>query len=259
MIYNTKEIRKALLRAELDTQEGVGGAWFSMRQVGDTLKVFIDGAVGYYEQSYVNFANELGKYEGKVSKVEVDINSPGGEVFTGIQAKNALEQFPTPVEVTISGLAASIATIIMLGGDTVKADASAMVMIHNPWVFLAGNASELRKEASLLDKMSDVMRQAYVSKTGMEDELVKAFMDDETWLTAAEAKDLGFIDSVGGAQMFASAEKPTKEHPAAKAETTAEATAELPKAEATTEPEVKAEEPEGHSADYWRFLLATEA
>ena len=69
-----------------------------------------------------------------------------------------------------------------------------MMMIHNPWNIVMGDADDLRKEAETLDKIRETLLSAYEAKTGMEREELVRLMDAETWLTAAEAVEMGFAD-----------------------------------------------------------------
>jgi hypothetical protein len=70
-------------------------------------------------------------------------------------------------------------------------------MIHNPFSILSGDAEELRGRADLLDKLKGTMANAYAEKCGKDLKTINAWMDDETWFTAQEAKDAGFCDAIG--------------------------------------------------------------
>jgi ClpP class serine protease len=124
------------------------------------------------------------------------INSPGGEVFDGITIYNLIKQHPANVTTYIDGLAASIASVIALAGDSVIMAENALYMIHNPWGFAMGDATEMRKTADLLDKVAGSLVTAYTSKTGKPDDDIQTLLDAETWMTAQEAKDAGFIDEI---------------------------------------------------------------
>ena len=132
----------------------------------------------------------------KASQIDLHINSPGGEVFDGITIYNLIKQHPANVTAHIDGLAASIASVIALAGDTVIMAENALFMIHNPWGFAMGDATEMRKTADLLDKIGGSLVTAYSSKSGKSDDEISVLMDSETWMTAQEAKDAGFIDEI---------------------------------------------------------------
>jgi len=128
--------------------------------------------------------------------IKLRVNSRGGDVIDGFAIYNLLNEHPARVEVDVDALAASMASVIIMAADEIRMAENAMVMIHNPWSFGMGEADDLRAQADLLDKMRDQIANAYVARTGIDREKVLAMMDDETWLSAAEAKAQGFADVV---------------------------------------------------------------
>lgn len=131
-----------------------------------------------------------------VKTINLHINSPGGSVFEALAIYNALKEHPANVITNIDGLAASAATFIALAGDTVVMAENAMFMIHNPWSMMAGDAEDLRKEADVLDKLRESMASIYMGRfSGTEEELIAA-LDAETWYSAEEAMNAGFIDVI---------------------------------------------------------------
>jgi enoyl-CoA hydratase/carnithine racemase len=96
----------------------------------------------------------------------------------------------------IDGVAASAATFLALGCDEVEMAEGAFFMIHNAWCFAAGNAEAMRKCAGWLDKIDTSICADYVKKTGKKEEEICALMAAETWMTAEEAKENGFIDRI---------------------------------------------------------------
>lgn len=131
--------------------------------------------------------------------INVRINSPGGMVFEGYAIANAIERHPSSVTTHIDGLAASIASVIALAGDKVVMASNGLFMIHEPWSVAIGPADELRKEAALLDKISGQIIDIYEAKSGQPRDDIAAAMNAETWYTAAEALELGYVDEVTGA------------------------------------------------------------
>ena len=103
---------------------------------------------------------------------------------------------PQKVTAQIEGLAASIATIIALGADEISMSQNSLFMIHNVWGGETGGAKDMRKAADLMEKMGDRLVNIYVSKTGKDEAEVRNWMDEETWFTADEALEAGFIDYV---------------------------------------------------------------
>ena len=133
---------------------------------------------------------------GKVSTINLRINSPGGDVFQGTTIYNLLKSHPARVVVDIDGLAASIASIIAMAGDEIRIAGNAMMMIHDPQGMAVGDASEMRRTAALLDQVKGNLADTYASRTGNLRASVEGWMADETWLTADAAVQMGFADAV---------------------------------------------------------------
>lgn len=126
----------------------------------------------------------------------VYLNSPGGAVFQGIPIHNALARHKGHVRIVIDGLAASMGSDIAMAGDTVAMYPSSMMMIHNPWSISIGDSQVMRKDADMLDKVREALLGAYQGKSGQDRDTLIAMMDEETWLTAAEAVEWGFADEI---------------------------------------------------------------
>jgi ATP-dependent protease ClpP protease subunit len=133
---------------------------------------------------------------GDITDLKVMINSPGGDVFAGQAIHSMLVRHPANVTVYVDGLAASIASIVAMAGDTVVMPKNAMMMVHNPWTVALGDAREFRKLAETLDSIRDAMIAAYESKTGKTRAELLPLLNAETWMTADEAVALGFADHV---------------------------------------------------------------
>ena len=125
--------------------------------------------------------------------ITLHINSEGGDMFAGIAIRNILEAHPGEVTCVVEGLAASAASIAAMAGRTVMRS-GAMMMIHNPWTVVAGDADDMRAAAEMLDKSRDALVAIYQEKTGKSVAELKALLSAETWMTAAEAVKAGFAD-----------------------------------------------------------------
>ena len=168
----------------------------------NTAAMYIDGEIvtdEYYDTdtSAAGFRDAL-KDLGDIKTINLHINSPGGSVFEGIAIYNMLKQNKAHVNVYVDGLAASIASVIAMSGDAIFMPSNSMLMIHNPWTMAVGNASELRKQADDLDKITESSIQTYLNQAGdkLDEETLRQLMDDETWLTAKEAVDYGLATEV---------------------------------------------------------------
>lgn len=130
------------------------------------------------------------------STIHLRINSPGGSVFAARAIETALREHSARVVVHIDGLAASAATFIAMAGDEIRMAPGAMFMIHKAWTYAWGNANDLRSTADLLDKVDSTLVTTYAKRTGASAEQITEWMAAETWFTAEEAKDAGFVDQV---------------------------------------------------------------
>lgn len=128
--------------------------------------------------------------------LNIRFNSPGGSVFGGMAIYNAIKQRKGKTISHIDGVAASIASLIALASDEVIMAGNAFFMIHEPWTIVIGPASVMREEADLLDKVGGAIVNTYMSKTKKSEEEIKAWMAAETWFSAEEAKEAGFIDKI---------------------------------------------------------------
>ena len=143
-----------------------------------------------------SFKEQLKNY-GDVEEIIVNLNSPGGSVFSGIAIHNMLKRHKAKVTVNIDGLCASIASVIAMAGDTIRMPRNALMMIHNAMTSDFGNANELRETANLLDKVTSQLMTAYLDKSeSLNEATLKVLLDAETWLTADEAKHYGLVDEV---------------------------------------------------------------
>ena len=96
----------------------------------------------------------------------------------------------------VDAIAASAASIIAMAGDEIVMPSNTLMMIHNCWTLGIGNANELRKVASDMDKIMDAVIQCYLSKVKITEEELRNLLDEETYLTAQEALEKGFCDRI---------------------------------------------------------------
>lgn len=149
---------------------------------------------GYQHTAPNVFRQELAKYKDK--NLTVWIDSIGGVVWAAAGIYNALKEHQGRVTVKIDGKALSAASIIAMAGDEVLMSPAAVMMIHNPWVRAAGDAAELRHMAGVLDEIKEGIINAYQLKTGRPREEISRLMDEETWMSAQKAVELGFADGI---------------------------------------------------------------
>lgn len=140
------------------------------------------------------FKDELNKYKGK--DISVWINSPGGDVIAGSQIYTMLKEHDGKVNVKVDGLAASSASFIAMAGDTIQMSPTAMMMIHLPSTFDWGDKKDFQKTIARLEEIENAIINAYELKTKLPREELAKMMEDEMWMNAYRAKELGFIDEV---------------------------------------------------------------
>lgn len=171
-------------------------SWFRMQVKEDqTADIYIYDEIGGWGISARRFTEDLLSM-GNLSHINLHIHSPGGEVFDGIAIYNQLKNHSATITVYIDGLAASMASVIAMVGDTVIMPKNAMMMIHKPWGVSWGDANDMREYADLLDKLENVLIPAYVAKTGKTTEEITAMLEQETWLDGDECVEHGFADKV---------------------------------------------------------------
>ncbi|MCT3053646.1 head maturation protease, ClpP-related [Leuconostoc mesenteroides] len=170
--------------------------YFQMKATNNVAQIDIFGDIVSEkwfdeETSATSFRDAL-KELGDVSTINLSINSGGGSVFDGISIYNMLKSHKATVNVYIEGLAASIASVIAMAGDTITMRSGSMMMVHMPWTLSQGNAEEMRRTADTLEKTGDSIIDIYSERTGISSDDIRNIMNDETWLSAEEAVEQGW-------------------------------------------------------------------
>lgn len=124
------------------------------------------------------------------------LNSPGGDCVAAAQIYNMLKEYPGNITIKIDGIVASAASLIAMAGDEVLMSPVSMMMIHNPLTMAVGNADDMQKAAAMLNEVKDSIINAYELKTGLSRAKLSHLMDDETWMNAVKAVELGFADGI---------------------------------------------------------------
>jgi len=161
---------------------------------GDTTIVDIYDEIGWFGTGAADFVRDLRQVT--TPKIELHLNSPGGDVFDAIAIYNGLRQHKAQVHVIVDSLAASAASFIVMAGDKITAMANAMLMIHDPWGLVIGNAADMREMGELLDKHGDNIAAIYAARAGGDIATWRERMLAETWYLADEAYTAGLVDEV---------------------------------------------------------------
>ena len=128
--------------------------------------------------------------------LEIELNSYGGSVFAGSEIYTILKSYPGNVIITVTGIAASAASVIAMAADVVKISPTAQLMLHNAWTKASGNASDFEKEAEVLRGVNESIANAYMLKTGKSKDELLAIMEKESWFTAEKAIEIGLADEM---------------------------------------------------------------
>lgn len=176
--------------------------WYTLQASGEaaqrTIEVFVYGEIGAWGITANQFVQDLRAMDDGVSPVIAAFNSIGGDLFDGLAMHNALSRLGERCTGRIDALAASAASVAVCGAHRVVIAANAMLMIHNPWTYAAGDAEDFRRVAGVLDQTMEAIIAAYKSKAPDIDEVeLRRLVAAETWLTANEAVSLGLADEVG--------------------------------------------------------------
>ena len=135
---------------------------------------------------------------GDVRTVELHINSMGGSVFEANAIVNYLRRLKADTIAYVDAFACSAASAIACACDMVVMPRNSVMMIHNPWTVAIGNAKELRKAADDLDVLSEAFATVYLDKADgkLDEKRLTKLLDEETYLTAEQAYDLGLCDEI---------------------------------------------------------------
>lgn len=173
-------VRAEQSEADLYVFDSIGRSWWDDETV--TAKQFIA---------------DLNALPASVTRINLHVNSPGGDVFDAVTIANALKAHPARVAVSIEGLAASAATIITSAGDEIRIAENALMMVHNPWSIVLGDADDMRAAAEQLDRVRAAIIATYQWHSKLSAAELGELMDEVTWMDAAESVANGFATEVG--------------------------------------------------------------
>ena len=141
--------------------------------------------------------------------ITVWINSPGGNVFAAAEIYTMLRDYPGAVTVKIDAIAASAASVIAMAGSKVLMSPVAMLMIHDPSTIAMGNTKDMEKAIATLNEVKESIINAYAAKSGLSHNRISKLMENETWMNAKKAVELGFADEI----LFEAVEPEEEEKP----------------------------------------------
>lgn len=145
--------------------------------------------------------------------ITVWINSPGGNVFAAAQIYTMLRDYPGKVTVKIDAIAASAASVIAMAGSKVLMSPVAMLMIHDPSTIAMGNTKDMEKAIATLNEVKESIINAYAAKSGLSHNRISKLMENETWMNAKKAVELGFADEILFEAVEPDEDEPEEEDP----------------------------------------------
>ena len=128
--------------------------------------------------------------------VTIWLNSPGGDCIAASQIYSMLMDYKDEITIKIDGIAASAASVIAMAGTKVLMAPTALMMIHNPATMAFGDHNEMQKAIELLAEVKESIINAYEIKTGLSRSKISHLMENETWMNAGKAIELGFADGM---------------------------------------------------------------
>ena len=177
--------------------------YYALETNGSEADVYIFGDITSWEWlesdvSSYTLSKELNELDTKIETINVHINSYGGEVAEGLAIYNMLRNHKAKVRTYCDGFACSIASVIFMAGEERIMSNASLLMVHNAWMYTAGNANQLRKDADDLEKITQASINAYMQNINITEEKLKELLDDESWILPSEALEMGFATSIVG-------------------------------------------------------------
>ena len=215
--------------------------YYQMTTADRTADIYIFGDITSWEWlesdvSSYTLARQLQDLN-DVDKINVFINSYGGEVAEATAIHNQLKAHPAKVTTVCDGFACSAASVIFMAGDERLMNKASRLMIHPASKGAYGTASQLRKAADDLESITDLSVVCYMDKVNIPEERLRELMEAETWIRPEEAVEMAFatgirdeaegdnptqsarmavmmaLDKLGGNQPPAEPKKPEKKKP----------------------------------------------
>lgn len=201
--------RGRALRPAIPSPNGDEG-WYHISNTLDEAgtpiaSISIYGDIGSWGITAASFVDELKTID--ATEIQLNISSPGGEVFDGLAIHNALRSHRARVMVQVDSLAASIASVIAMAGDRIVMSPHSQMMIHDAQGVSCGSPEELREYADFLDRQSDNIAGVYAERAGGTVKQWRARMKAETWYFADEAVEAGLADEVAQPQRMTPGEE----------------------------------------------------
>ena len=173
--------------------------YYALEKNDKKASLYIFGSITSYpwrekDKDAYGIVKELSELE--VDEIDVHINSTGGAVSEGLAIYNVLKNSNMKVTTYCDGFACSAASVVFMAGDERIMNEASLLLIHNAWTYGQGDAAEFRKQADDLDKITQASVKAYMRNVNISEEELKNMMNVETWVSAEDAKKMGFATKV---------------------------------------------------------------
>jgi ATP-dependent protease ClpP protease subunit len=166
-------------------------SWFLISNRAGEIEIFIYDEIGGFG---VNAKDFIGALEAAGSTpIRLRVNSPGGSAFDAVSIFNSLRAHPHKVVAWVDGIAASAASVVVMGAGEIVMPENSMLMVHDPHALVLGTSRDLRGMADALDKVKGSLVSAY-RRSGKPDRTISEWMANESWFTADEAVNAGLAD-----------------------------------------------------------------
>ncbi len=173
---------------------------YIINQSNNSAEILLYGFIGNWQNNDSNkFISDFKKLEAAHNKINVRINSGGGDVFEGITIYNALKNSSAEIHIYIDGVAASMASVIALSGSKIFMSRYAQLMVHRVSGSANGDSDKMRETANLMDELEKSLLEIYSSKTGIDkDKIQSTWMQrgKDTWFNATDAVKQNLVDEI---------------------------------------------------------------
>ena len=173
--------------------------YYALEKTEKKASLYIFGSISSYpwrekDKDAYAIVKELSELE--VDEIDVHINSTGGAVAEGLAIYNVLKNSGMKVTTFCDGFACSAASVVFMAGDERVMNEASLLLIHNAWTYTQGNAADFRKAAEDLDTITQASVKSYMRHVNISEEELKQMMNEETWISAEDAKKMGFATKI---------------------------------------------------------------
>lgn len=175
-------------------------SWFEIQNKAGAAaaQIFIYDEIGLFGVTPADFREQLAEIPDD-REIELHVHSPGGSVFDGLVIYDDIARRSDRVTGFNDGVAASMATVLLCACKKVVMAENGWFMIHEAEGGAVGRADKVQRAAKIISVSNDQIAAIYAARTGKPETEVRAKMTAETWFTAKEAKDFGFVDEIAPA------------------------------------------------------------